>query len=216
MFDLFCGRLIRRGRIGALPAAFNPPTVAHLALAAAAARQHSLDQVVFVLPRALPHKDFGGATFDDRVAMLRAALRDHPGHAAASCPGGLFFQIAGDLRQACGPEVAIAVLCGRDAAERSVAWDYGDGPSIADQLREFELLAGFRRGRYEPPSELSDRIRTVALPQDLDEVSSSRLRRAVASGADWEHWTPAPAATVIRRGVRQDCDAQAAWARFSQ
>lgn len=202
MFDLFSGRLIRQGRIGALPAAFNPPTVAHLALADAAARQHSLDQVVFVLPRTLPHKDFGGATFDDRVAMLQAVLRDHPDHAAASCPDGLFFQIARDLRQACGPEVAIALLCGRDAAERSVAWDYGDGPSFADQLQEFELLAGSRHGRYEPPPKLADRIRAVALPQDLDEVSSSRLRRAVAGGADWEQWTPAPAAAVIRsRGL---------------
>jgi hypothetical protein len=41
-------------------------------------------------------------------------------------------------------------MCGRDAAERIVGWDYGDGPPIQDQLNEFRLLVASREGEYSP------------------------------------------------------------------
>src|ERR1700704_422903 len=51
-------------RLGILPAAFNPPTRAHLALAQSALA--TVDEVLFVLPRAFPHKPYEDATFDQR------------------------------------------------------------------------------------------------------------------------------------------------------
>ena len=191
------GKLITEGRLGALPAAFNPPTRAHLGLADAAARQYALDQVVFILPQEFPHKRFEDTSFDDRLAMLRAAVGDHPDRAIASCSGGLFIEIARDLRAACGPSVEIALLCGRDAAERIVGWDYGDGPSIARQLEEYELLAGARDGEYRPPKPLASRARCVDLPPELEGVSSSAVRRAIRAGRPWRHHVPAPVADLI-------------------
>jgi len=57
-------------RLGILPGSFNPPTRAHLALAEAALAE--LDEVVLVLPRAFPHKNYDGASFVQRADMLRA------------------------------------------------------------------------------------------------------------------------------------------------
>lgn len=56
--------------IGVLPGAFNPVTVAHLALAQAALAE--VDEVVFVLPRRFPHKEYTGAGMDSRAALLLA------------------------------------------------------------------------------------------------------------------------------------------------
>src|SRR5437773_11649127 len=58
--------------LGVFPGTFNPLTVSHVALAQAALRL--VDEVVFVLPRALPHKTWSGASFDDRVNFLLAGL----------------------------------------------------------------------------------------------------------------------------------------------
>ena len=64
-------------RIGAYPGTFNPPTVAHLAVARAALEQHRLDRVVLVLSRRPIDKEHVDVpTFDDRVAVARAVAAD--------------------------------------------------------------------------------------------------------------------------------------------
>jgi nicotinic acid mononucleotide adenylyltransferase len=55
-------------RIALFPGAWNPPTVAHLAIARAALNY--ADEVVWLLPRAFPHKTFDGANFEQRSRML--------------------------------------------------------------------------------------------------------------------------------------------------
>jgi len=81
-------------RVGVLAGAFNPVTVAHLALARAALSQ--VDEVVFVLPKLFPHKPYHGAPFSARVEMLRAATMDEPAFSIAAADGGLFVEIAGE------------------------------------------------------------------------------------------------------------------------
>ena len=64
-------------RIGAYPGTFNPPTVAHLAVARAALEQRHLDRVVLVLSRRPIDKEHVEVpTFDDRVAVARAVASD--------------------------------------------------------------------------------------------------------------------------------------------
>ena len=75
-------------RLGILPGAFNPPTRAHMALARASLAV--TDEVLFVLPRAFPHKVYDGASFPDRLEMLRQALADEPRFSIASTDAGLF------------------------------------------------------------------------------------------------------------------------------
>ena len=56
--------------LGILAGSFNPPTIAHLELAQAASQQ--VDTLIFVVPRAFPHKDYSGATLEQRIEMLQS------------------------------------------------------------------------------------------------------------------------------------------------
>ena len=58
----------RARSVAVLAGAFNPPTAAHLALARAAL--DVTDEVLLAIPRSFPHKQFEGATLDQRISML--------------------------------------------------------------------------------------------------------------------------------------------------
>ena len=181
-------RRAKPDRLGILPGSFNPPTLAHLALAEAALAE--LDEVVLVLPRVFPHKTYDGASFTQRADMLRAVLGHHPRLAAAVSVGGLFIEIAQECRAAYGPNVQLAFICGRDAAERMVGWGYGNPNAINRMLETFQLLVACREGTYEPPPHLRQHIRALTLPADLNAVSSSDVRRRIRDGAAWQHLVP--------------------------
>jgi nicotinate-nucleotide adenylyltransferase len=178
----------RPSRIGILPGAFNPPTVAHLALAHSALSH--VEETVFVLPKAFPHKLYEGASFEARVEMLCAATADTPNFSVAVAAGGLFRDIAGECRQAYGEDAQLSFLCGRDAAERILSWDYGGEASVIEMLREFDLLVAARRGELEAPLHLRHAIERLYLSDDLDLVSSSEVRERIARAERWEHLVP--------------------------
>src|SRR5580698_6254023 len=162
-------------KLGILAGAFNPPTRAHLAMAEAALCV--VDEVLFVLPRVFPHKEYSGATLEARVEMLRAALDGHPRFSLATTDAGLFIDIAREARGHYGSGAELYFLCGRDAAERIVNWDYGAGVGIREQLEMFSLLVASRGGAYEAPAEFRHCVRGITLPDGLDEISSSEVRR---------------------------------------
>lgn len=199
MLRFWEGSPLTAGRAGLLPGVFNPPTLAHAAMAQEGRAQHDLDQIVFVLPEAFPHKDYQGATFEDRLAMLRAGVGRHKGYAVASSDKGLFIDIARQAKNAYGPGVEICLICGRDAAERIVGWDYGKGPAFAEQLKEFQLLVASRRGAHSVPAEHANRIHTIDLPVSFDAVSSTRIRETVSEGGAFEEWVDRRVAEVIQR-----------------
>jgi nicotinate-nucleotide adenylyltransferase len=184
-------------RLGILPGSFNPPTLAHLALAEAALAQ--VDEVLLVLPRVFPHKNYDGASFAQRADMLRAALEHRPRLAAAASVGGLFIEIAQECRAAYGPHVQLAFVCGRDAAERMVGWDYGNPNAINRMLGTFQLLVACREGAYEPPPHLRQHIRTLALPTDLSAVSASDVRRRIRDGDAWQHLVPGEIVPILSK-----------------
>jgi nicotinate-nucleotide adenylyltransferase len=196
--QFFRGSPLRSGRLGIFPGAFNPVTLAHLAVAGAAREQHALNQVVFLLPRAFPHKEYEETTLEQRVALLDAAAANHPALAIASSQGGLFIEIAREFRAACGRGVEIYLLCGRDAAERIVQWDYGEGPRFDRQLEEFQMLVASREGEYTPPPEFAGRIRDIDMPRDFDGISSSAVRKAIEHDYEWEKLVPESVARLIR------------------
>lgn len=189
---------MRSGRLGVFPGAFNPVTRAHLALARAAREQHALDQVVFSVPRVLPHKAFEGASLEERVALLETALAGDPALAIATSEGGLVVEIVRPFQTACGDGVEIYVLCGRDAAERFADWDYGDLPAFSEQLKQFQVLVASRESAYSIPPEYAGRIHPVRMPPGYDEHSSSAVREAMDRGQPWEHLVPEGAVRQIR------------------
>jgi nicotinate-nucleotide adenylyltransferase len=175
-------------RLGVFPGTFNPPTRAHLALARAALEQ--VQEVVFVLPRRFPHKTFERASFEDRLRLLDAALETEPRFSIAATAGGLFIEIARECREAYGAGAELYFLCGRDAAERIVNWDYGRPGVIAEQLSEYQLLVAPRQGAYEPPVNLRDRIHPLPAASSLDEISATEVRARIRRGEPWEHLVP--------------------------
>jgi len=183
-------------RLGVFPGSFHPVTVAHLALAYAALRH--VDELVFVLPRVFPHKDYLGATFDQRVELLLAATADTPAFSVAASEGGLFLEIARECRKAYSVETQLSFLCGRDAAERIVSWDYGRPGAAAEMLREFDLLVAARDGAYDPAPEHAPAVRAIDV-QGCAAVSATEVRGRIARGAAGEHLVPA----AIRERVRE-------------
>jgi nicotinate-nucleotide adenylyltransferase len=190
----------RPAHIGILPGAFNPVTVAHLALARAALAR--VDEVVFVLPRSFPHKQYTGAGLDARAEMLLAVTAGCASVSAACTDGGLFVEIARECRVEYEGSVRVSMLCGRDAAERIVHWDYGVPGAIDKMLEEFGLLVAARSGEYAPPPGLAHAIAHLELDGEFDDVSASEVRRRIAAGDDWEHLVPAAVRDQVRRLYR--------------
>lgn len=180
-------------KIGVLAGAFNPVTRAHLALVDAALAK--VDEVICVVPRAYPHKEFHGATLDQRLRMLRAA----GGHYRVEVvEGGLLIDIARELKRV-HPDAEFYFITGRDAAERVVTWDYGDPAAIDQILKELHLLVAARDGAYEPPDSLRDRIHALELQESFNEISSTEVRRRIAAGEQWEELVPAAIVEMVRR-----------------
>ncbi|MBI5280689.1 MAG: hypothetical protein HY858_03325 [Candidatus Solibacter usitatus] len=189
---------LHRARPGAsslalLPGAWNPPTRAHLAMARAALAW--VDDAVLLLPRVFPHKEFEGPDLHRRAHWLEACARGEQLSAAVT-EGGLFIDMARECRAATGA-ARVFLVCGRDAAERIIGWDYGPQRGIARQLEEFELLVAPRNGPYVPPPALAARIHSLALGEGWLDVSSSAVRELIRRGEPWTHLTPECIAGLI-------------------
>jgi nicotinic acid mononucleotide adenylyltransferase len=175
-------------RVALFPGAWNPPTIAHVEIAKAALVW--ADEVVFVLPRALPHKIFEGVAFEDRADLLARLARSHHGFAAALSGEGLFSSIAHAARKQLPAGTEIGIICGRDAAERVASWDYGRAGAFDELLRDYPLLVAARGGEYEPPEQYRHRIVKLDTSASMDAVSSTELRRRAVSGEKWQDLSP--------------------------
>ncbi len=188
-------------RVAVFPGAWNPPTVAHLEIARAA--RQLADEVVLVLPRRFPHKEFEAASLEARAKMLDLIVRNEnsagsaAGFSAALSDEGLYIGIAAEARQFFGSSVEIALVCGRDAAERIAAWDYG-APGVFDaMLDQHRLLVAARAGNYRPPRRHRKRILRLPVELPLDHISSSEIRRRIAAGLPWRELVPAAIAGLV-------------------
>ena len=130
-------------RLGVLSGSFNPITAAHVALAEAALGE--LDEVLLVMPREFPHKVYEGVGLGERIELVRRAVDGRTGLSVAISDGGLFVDIARECRDHYGYDCALWFLCGRDAAERIVNWDYGAEGRFAEQLEEFQCQGVSRK-----------------------------------------------------------------------
>ncbi len=129
--------------------------------------------------------------------MLESALDDRA-LAIATCEGRLVIEIVKAFHAVCGGGVEIFALCGRDAAERFVRWDYGELPPFSEQLREFQMLVASREGEYSVPAEYAGRIHLLEMPAGYDEDSSSAVRELIRAGGEWERLVPEGVARRIR------------------
>jgi nicotinic acid mononucleotide adenylyltransferase len=148
-----------------------------------------VDAVLCVVPSVLPHKRFFGATIEQRLELV-AAARLNPSYGIATTERGLFIDIARECRAHYGVETRLRFVCGRDAAERVLGWDYGRAGAVAEMLSEFELLVAPRGGDFEPPPEFRDRIHPLRIRTDWADVSSTEVRERIERGLPWEYLVP--------------------------
>lgn len=139
-----------------------------------------------------PHKQFEGAGLEQRLAMLAQTS-----YRVETTEGGLFIDIAREMRTK-EPESEIYFVCGRDAAERILNWDYGE-PGFAERmLQEFALLVAARQGEFTVPAQFAQRVIPLRLNGSFDEVSSTEVRRRMAAGEPWEDLVPNEIVDLVR------------------
>jgi nicotinate-nucleotide adenylyltransferase len=184
-------------RIAILPGSFHPPTVAHLGLGSLALTY--ADAVLFTLPRAFPHKSYEAVPLEERLRLLHLCLRGEPRFYAAVTAGGLFIDMAREARQEIPAAREILLVCGRDAAERIVGWNYDREHSIEQQLEEYSLLVAGRQGSFIPPERLSHRVVPLDANGVWDDISSTRVREAITTGGPWRSLVPAAIHDEVER-----------------
>jgi nicotinate-nucleotide adenylyltransferase len=193
------------GRLGVLGGGYNPITRAHLLLARAAVEQFDLHEVIFVLSKIPPHKPLFGASIEQRLDMMRLGIADAPYISVGFCTHGLFLDICTALKKVYAQNPELYFITGRDAAERLLSWPYSDPAQAIEQMFDaFQLLVCSRHGKLTLPEnpmiqQYRGRIHTLRLPENLDHISSTRVRQRTGAGQPIEELVPAGVADFIRR-----------------
>jgi nicotinic acid mononucleotide adenylyltransferase len=157
-----------------------------------------VDEVLFVMPRVLPHKSYEGVSLQDRLRMLECIVSSRRRFSLASSERGLFLDIARECREAYGPDTALVLICGRDAAERALSWDYGRPGAVEEMLSELSFLVADRRGAFQAPPGAGDRVCSMSIPGEYEDTSASLIRERIRNGEPWEHLVPPEIVSVVR------------------
>ena len=178
--------------------AFDPIHNAHLRIANDAARQFSLDQVLFVPAANPPHKKIH-APYEDRYRMIELALADEPGMAPSRLEAGTLQSFSIDTIEKLKPKLKpldrLYFLIGADAFAEIRTWKRWQ-----DVGREVEFIVVSRPGHdYEiPPETRVNRLDTLQLP-----VSSSAIRTQLAAGDLAVDAPPAVLQYIREKGLYQ-------------
>lgn len=184
--------------------ALDPPHNAHVRLPELVRQALGAD-VIYYIPAARPPLKSSpvDASADDRVAMLRLALRDQPraqvltdelDRAGDGRPSYTVDTLEG-LRQRLGPHVRMRLLIGADQARQFEQWR--DWRRVVE-LAEPVVMLRPPDTRESLSAEWRDRV--VEVP--VMDVSSTEIRRRVAAGESIDQWVPPAVLDYIRdRGL---------------
>lgn len=171
-------------RIGLFGGSFNPPHLAHLALARVARDTLGLQQLLW-LPAGSPWQKAGQqlAPGADRAAMVAALIEDEPGMRLDTRelqrPGPSYtVDTARELR-AEHPETELVLVIGQDQYARLHTWH-----QVQDLLALTTLAVAARDGQApQAPSALqSTPHRCLVLPLPRMDIASTPIRQRVAAG----------------------------------
>jgi nicotinate-nucleotide adenylyltransferase len=194
-----------RRRLGVLGGAYNPITLAHLAMAEAVVESFQLHEVLFDLPQVPPHKAIFGATLEQRLAMMRLAVAHCPYATVGLSTHGLFIDIYQSLLAVYPQQPEVFFLTGRDAAERILTWNYDDAAATLRQMfTAFQLIVCDRAGAFRLPDNpllapYAQRIHRCVLPASYNAISSTEVRQRCQQGRSIDHLVPPAVADYIRQ-----------------
>jgi len=207
-------------RIGILGGTFNPVHLAHLRVAEELREVCALDKVMFLPAATPPHKSVAEEVpFAERLAMVEAAIADHPDFFASDLEGrrlGKSFSVDTlEILRREQPQDEFFFLIGMDS--------FRDLPTWRDYRRLFSLaniVVAPRPGvSSKEPQELlpvamrdqfcyDDQSKTwrhqggtslIFLAETYLDISSTRIRQLVAAGRSIRYLVPSAVAEHIRR-----------------
>ncbi len=207
-------------KLGVFGGTFNPIHLAHLRCAEEIAENFALDRVLFVPSGSPPHKSAGIAPAEDRLAMVRLAVRGNPRFRASAIEvnrGGRSYSVdtLRELRRRFGAAVEIFFIVGMDAFLEIGTWREPeevfalahlvvisrppyDGPPALGKLpiavRRHICYRPTHRGRTNHTGQQISFYRVTAL-----EISASDVRNRVARGLSIRYLVPPPVESYIRR-----------------
>jgi len=199
------------GHVVVLPAAFNPPTLAHLHLLQRAAEHAGPAHPLALLTTRNVDKAIFGASLPHRVAMLLAARADHGGFAVAASNQARILDQAGALRAAF-PAATFDFVVGFDTLERLFAPRYYT--DMERELREFfsrhRVLAA-NRGEMSPSAvglwieehtgPFSCAVTLLPIDPAPARLSSTLARQAASSLAGRDVVPPAVYRYIVESGL---------------
>lgn len=193
-------------RIGVLGGSFDPPHAGHVAVAEAAVRQLGLDRLLVIPAAQAPLRDAAArAGADDRLELARLAFAGVPRAAVDDREirrGGVSYSVdtARELARE-NPGADLVWVLGADQLSRLHLWR--EAPGLC-RLARFAVLA--REGREgSVDASLASVARVERLRAPEVDVSSTRLRALLASGADaGKALPPAVAAAIQARSLYRD------------
>ncbi|HYE95869.1 MAG TPA: nicotinate-nucleotide adenylyltransferase [Rubricoccaceae bacterium] len=170
---------------------FNPPHVAHLAVAEAAADAAGLDRVVWMPAATPPHKlaDPALASAEDRLAMTRVATADNPRFEVSDLEirrGEVSFTVdtLRALREAY-PAADLVLILGGDSLAQFSTW------RAPDEILRLARLVVYRRPGFDEAAvaaEVLARTRFVDAP--LLDLSGTELRARLRAGRTVRYLVP--------------------------
>lgn len=188
---------MKRKRIGLFGGSFDPIHLGHLILAEIAAEQLKLDHVYFIPNAVSPLKTRAPlASGRDRLAMIRAAVRNHPKFKVLDVeirrpPPSYTFDTVAALSG--GASAKMFFLIGADALSDLARWHR------ARELARRVTFAVFRRpgsAGVRPPAWVR---RRVEVDGPLIDISSTAIRERVRRGKPIRYFVPDPVAALVGR-----------------
>lgn len=188
--------------VGAYPGSFNPPTVAHLAIAEAARDHAGLERVDLVVSEAALGKEGVVApSVDDRVAVLEHVAASRPWLGVRRSRHQLIADLAADYD---------VVVVGADKWLQMLdpAWYGGSLERRDEALRRLPRVLVAPRAGYPIPASHAAPGELLALTADLAGVSSTgaragRLEWMLAEAADLDRRTGVWTVTGSSDGGRE-------------
>jgi nicotinate-nucleotide adenylyltransferase len=177
--------------IGILGGTFDPVHNAHLAMAQAALDALPLGKVLFIPTGSPKYRNPARASGDDRVAMLRLALRENPKFEVDERelrPGATGYTV--DTLQALRSELEDAdlyLLMGADQYEKLGTWHR---PHDVARLAKIAVFA-------RPGITLTEKAKLI--PMEPMPISASEIRARAKRGEDLAALVPPPVANYIAR-----------------
>ena len=184
-------------RIGIYGGTFDPVHTTHLDVARAALDAANLDVVFFVVAARPPHKrDDTWATPEQRFAMVEVALDDEPNMRATDLElhreGPSYTSDTLSAMKERHPGAELYLIIGMDSLVDLPKWH--DPKGI---LRDARLLVVPRPGlQRDVPDSLNGKY--DVLPFEKSDVSSTDIRKALASGTALDGVLPKPVEDYIR------------------